>query len=425
MIFPGRNDFKPHKIVIDGVFFQFRDNSGIVRVWSSLLNEWSGTSFGQSLLILDRDGAAPKFPGIGGYIPFHPYYSRNAAAESFLLQEVCDQANAALFVSTHLTTPLETPSLLLVHDLIPEIFGHDETWLREKRYCTYHAAGYAAVSNHTLEDLHRLYPFSKYRPACVAHNGVGGIFFRSQIHPANAFKNKHGIKNSYFLLVGRRSEHKNAELFFRAFASLPGKERFTIVCCGGEPELESELKEHARGCDVNVMSLSDEQLHAAYSEAVCLIYPSRYEGFGLPVIEAMAAGCPVITSPSASIPEVAGDAVKYVGDTDIDGMIQALIDIQETGMRENLITAGRIRAKAFTWTKSAQEIEQLAARVLRTHVSVPQVQAAWRDLRSYQCRPGKSLKAMAALEEAWFSSIQSSVPRQADFANLRPRGTHQ
>ncbi|WP_432490590.1 hypothetical protein, partial [Flavonifractor plautii] len=82
---------KSPTIVLDGVFFQFGDRSGIHRVWSSLPAEWAQSGFGQSIVVLDRQESAPKLAGIKAYVPYKQYFSRGAAAESFLLEDACRQ----------------------------------------------------------------------------------------------------------------------------------------------------------------------------------------------------------------------------------------------------------------------------------------------------------------------------------------------
>ncbi len=105
-----------------------------------------------------------------------------------------------------------------------------------------------------------------------------------------------------------------------------------------------------------MLQLSDEELALAYSGAMALVYPSKYEGFGMPVLEAMACGCPVITCPNASIPEVAGDAAIYVNDDDVDGLANALCEVQKPSIRNSLIAAGLAQAKKFSWSKMAQTV---------------------------------------------------------------------
>ncbi len=87
-----------------------------------------------------------------------------------------------------------------------------------------------------------------------------------------------------------------------------------------------------------MLQLSDEELKAAYSGAVALVYPSKYEGFGLPILEAIACGCPVIACPNASIPEVSGQAALYVNDEDVDGLTDALCEVQKPKVRNSAIS---------------------------------------------------------------------------------------
>src|SRR5262249_17091140 len=293
----------PACIVLDGVFFQFKDLSGITRVWSSLLEQWSGTAFGRCLLVLDRDEAAPKFPGIR-YIPFRSFDSSLAATDSFIVEDLCRRQNAKVFISTFYTTPLETPSVAMVHDMITERCpGNEPKWCEEKRFSTYHASGYIAVSQKTARDLYEDYPTARAAPLCVAYNGVSTNFRPVPSDVVHTFRTKHGIRKPYFLCVGRRNGHKNGRLFFNTFSNLPNKKGISIVCCGGNQPVEPELLGCVEGTEVHMLNLSDEDLNAAYAGALALVYPSKYEGFGLPIIEAMAAGCPVITCPNASIPE--------------------------------------------------------------------------------------------------------------------------
>jgi glycosyltransferase involved in cell wall biosynthesis len=108
--------------------------------------------------------------------------------------------------------------------------------------------------------------------------------------------------------------------------------------------------------------LSDEELQCAYSGAVALVYPSRYEGFGLPVLEAMACSCPVITCHNSSIPEVGGEAAIYVDPDDVAGMCRALLTVQEPTTRGDRIARGLAQAKNFSWARMASQIGERLAR---------------------------------------------------------------
>ena len=129
-----------------------------------------------------------------------------------------------------------------------------------------------------------------------------------------------------------------------------------MVCTGSGYLLGNQFRELAAGSVVHSLYLSDDELRAAYSGATALVYPSKYEGFGMPVAEALACGCPVITCPNSSIPEVAGDAAIYVKDDDIEGMTDALCEVQKLKIRNRLIAQGLEQAKKFSWSNMANKV---------------------------------------------------------------------
>ncbi|NER01165.1 MAG: methyltransferase domain-containing protein, partial [Okeania sp. SIO3C4] len=120
------------KILIDGVFFQI-NNTGIARVWKSLLEVWSKDSFGENILVLDRAKTAPKIPGIK-YRTVPVYNEAKIDADRQMLQKICDEENADIFISTYYTTPILTPSIFMGYDMIPEILAKnlDKTSWQEK-----------------------------------------------------------------------------------------------------------------------------------------------------------------------------------------------------------------------------------------------------------------------------------------------------
>ncbi len=344
-------------ILVDGVFFQLYQ-TGIARVWKSLLEEWVNNGFDQHIIVLDRSGTAPKIPGIR-YRTVPPYDYGNTVAERQMLQEVCDEEGAQIFISTYYTTPTTTPSVFMAYDMIPEVMGWDlnnPMW-REKHHAIQHASACIAISEHTRHDLLKFFPDFSIESVSVAHCGFTSTFSPAKPEEVNAFKTKYGVSKPYFMLVGATSGYKNSILFFQAFSQLTSSYGFDIVCTGSGGVLAPEWKAYiSSGHTVHMLQLSDEELATAYSGAVALVYPSKYEGFGLPVLEAMACGCPVITCPNASIPEVAGKAAIYVNDADVEELVNALCEVQKPGVRKSLISAGLEQAKQFSWSKMAKTV---------------------------------------------------------------------
>jgi len=347
------------KIVVDGIFFQI-NNTGIARIWKTLFEEWANDGFAKNIVVLDRAGTSPKISRVR-YITVPPYDYNNTDADRVMLQKICDAEKADLFVSTYYTTPLSTPSVFMAYDMVPEMTGANlasPMW-KEKHYGVYHASSYIAISENTASDLSRCFPYISQDRKTVAYCGIEKHFLPANSEKIAQFKAKYGISKPYFLIVGDRlgfNGYKNAILFFKAFSMLDNKHEFEIVCVGGTNSLEPEFVPYASdasGVKVHLLKLGDDELRCAYSGAVSLVYPSKYEGFGLPIAEAMACGCPIITCRNASIPEVAGNAVIYVNDSDVNELVNALRFIQIPQNRKLLIAAGFEQAKKFSWRKMA------------------------------------------------------------------------
>ena len=383
-------------IVVDGVFFQHRLNSGIARVWRSFLREWLKTGFAERLVFLDRGGAGPRLAGLPTRsIPL--WHGDLTAEDSLRLQRICDMEGAALFVSTYYTAPVATPTLMLVYDMIPERLGlemADPVWA-EKRLAIEHASTYACISENTRRDLLELEPSARDKPAMVVPLGVDDFAVRPE-HDLAAFRLRHDLDRPYFLVVGERcgvEGYKNVGLVFRALRDWPGADAHELVCVGGRLELEPELTRLAPQVQARRLALSDDELRLAYAGAVALVFPSRYEGFGLPVAEAMACGCPVITTSGSSLREVAGDAAIYIDPDDTCALRHAFDQVREPSRRAAMVAAGATRTARLTWRDAASTF----AATLSSAASVDTAdrrrirEAVWRPRRETQAWTQRAL----------------------------------
>ncbi|MGM5025785.1 glycosyltransferase family 4 protein [Tardiphaga sp. 862_B3_N4_1] len=380
------------RIVVDGIFWQYL-SSGIGRVWENLLREWTKSGFGENVIVLDRAGTAPRIDGVHYWTIAKHDYARTAE-DSLYLDRVCQQLGADLFVSTYYSTPTATASFFSGYDMIPEVLGFpltDESW-KEKQLAIRHAAGHSMISQNSADDLERLYPELPRGSTHVTYVGVAPGFHRADESEVAAFLTAHGLQGkSYVLMVGERTGHggyKNGELVFRALATMPKEHPLILVCVGGHADIEPQLREIAPKLDVRRLKLNDVELRAAYTGAHALLYPSKYEGFGMPPLETMACGAPAIVCRNSSLPEVVADAAIFVDENDPADMQRAIVSLFVADTRRDFIDRGLRQASEFKFERTAR---QLADALTKTHRllldgELPMPGRGWAEFRKLQRR---------------------------------------
>ena len=174
---------------------------------------------------------------------------------------------------------------------------------------------------------------------------------------------RHGLAERPFLLaVGSASPHKNFARLMEALARIDNAQFDVVIAGGASPRVHQ-----GRACDFgagmrHVGYVSDAELRALYEHAAAFVHPSLFEGFGLPPLEAMALGCPVISSNAASLPEVCGDAAVYFDPANLDEMQAAIEEVMSNDMlREEMRSKGFRQAAKFDWDRCANEIMRLSA----------------------------------------------------------------
>jgi glycosyltransferase involved in cell wall biosynthesis len=248
--------------------------------------------------------------------------------------------------------PDRTPSVLTVFDMIGEL-GLDThvptpTELKQsKKYAAVKRADHViCISEHTRQDLIRLYEVAPEKTSTI-HLGCE-LNVLAEENPTN-------VARPFLLYVGLRSGYKNFARFVQAVAAcVQLKEQFDIVAFGGGPfnRTEQALIQALglRFDQVRQLNGDDSELAKYYRGASALVYPSCYEGFGLPPLEAMANYCPVVSSDASVMPEVIGDAAEFFDPLDLDSIASAIQNVVQSEARTNdLIVKGLIRVQQFTW----------------------------------------------------------------------------
>ena len=178
-----------------------------------------------------------------------------------------------------------------------------------------------------------------------------------------------GLKGPFILYVGTIEAQKNAANLVRAFGRLSGEFPHKLVLIGkrgnGAPEVfqtVAQLGLEGRVLEMGYL-LDYLQLRAFYSGADLFVFPARHECFGLPVLEAMACGCPVVTSPNSSMRELAGEAALYTDPESVEGLAATMRRVlEETSTRESMTVLGQDRAKQFSWETCAKATDELYQR---------------------------------------------------------------
>jgi glycosyltransferase involved in cell wall biosynthesis len=277
-------------------------------------------------------------------------------------------------------TLARTRTLLTVHDLsfvrVPEAASPNlKAYLDVVVPSSVRRADHIlADSQATKDDLISLYhtPPDKIT---VLLSGVDARFRPvSDFKLQQAARDRYGISDApYIFTIGTVQPRKNYARLIHALARLRGEGfDLRLVIAGGQGWLADPIYEAIRTAAmepyVQMIGFADEaDLPALYSSALCLAFPSLYEGFGLPILEAMACGTPVITSNISSLPEVAGDAALMVNPHDLDELVMALRRvIADSALRRLLITRGHERARLFTWDASAAQLQRVYQSLLNS-----------------------------------------------------------
>ena len=249
----------------------------------------------------------------------------------------------------------------MIPELLPENFPDGNPHLDKRAYVE--AADLVlCISESTKNDLLDVYGPVR-APIRVIPLGVDPRFGHTSPRPAR-------FPERYVLFVGNRGGYKDFSVLAEAFAAARLPDDVALMAVGGGRFTEEELRLLGRlglAAQARQAALRDDEMPGAYAHAVCFVFPSRYEGFGLPTVEAMAAGSPVVLADTSSNPEVGGDVALYFDPGDAEGLSRLLQAVwEDPADRAHRALRGRDRARLFTWANTAR----LTAAAYRAHARV-------------------------------------------------------
>ncbi len=300
--------------------------------------------------------------------------------EQTVLPGLVKQANLDLLHSLHYTRPYQLPcaSVVTFHDMTFFLFPDLHTRTKQFffptaiRISARRANAIVAVSESTRQDTIRLMGISPQK-IYTTQLGVDKIFRPiSDPNQLQIVRQKYQLPEEFILFVGLVEPRKNVSLLVRAFKNLVDKGvRIPLVIAGkfgwGYDEVLRTVESLGLKDRVHFPGyIAQQDLPLVYNQASLFVYPTLYEGFGLPALEAMACGVPIVTTAISSLPEIVGEAGVLVPPDNLEALSQAMsIVLTDLSLREHLAEVGPERAAQFTWNRTAQETLQVYKQVLK------------------------------------------------------------
>lgn len=347
------------KIVFNNLVFSFQKAGGISVVWFELIKGFvNNDKFDCYFVRHSNDNLNINWSELNKDSFEFIDHNINKNLARVISPKIEFKENFIYFTSGYdICTNPNAINVIILHDFIYEIFGKFRLGTIFNKFVKKRAILKSdiifCVSDNTKNDLIKRYPkIESQKKVITIHNGVSENYF------SLSEANNNNIRK-YLLYVGGRSKYKNFDKIVLALEHLG--EFSLVVVSGNKPtDLEIELLNSKLGVARYEfkIGISEQALNELYNNAFCLAYPSAYEGFGIPIIEAQRAGCPVITCNNSSIAEISGDAVIYLEDLSIQSFIKAFQILELDSFRNDLIERGCKNAKNYSWSKMTSEYQQ-------------------------------------------------------------------
>jgi glycosyltransferase involved in cell wall biosynthesis len=341
-------------LVYDNIIFSLQKTGGISTYWGELCKR----------LILDSDldyrfiNYNKSIDNITFQLLNFPknkieLSTYNSFISRFIKSTFGDNKSTLVHSSYYRNFNKKSNYIITVHDMIHELFFNNlksNILINHKKQNIYNSKAIICISESTKNDLLRFYPDVDSKKIHIIYNGTSDCFY-----------NFDESYDKYFLFVGSRSNYKNFHKLPELISTI---ENYSLVIIGSELK-QSEvnlLNKYLPNRWKHYKNVSNIELNNFYNKAFALIYPSSYEGFGLPVLESMKAGCPVIALNTSSIPEISGIAAVLMDQLDLITFHNSVNYILNN--RNEIIQNGYLNSKKFTWESCYNETKLLYKSIL-------------------------------------------------------------
>jgi glycosyltransferase involved in cell wall biosynthesis len=356
-------------VTYDAQVFSFQEHGGISRYYCELLKQFSMMDGIDPSLIIEYSNSQylPEldFIHVRHFFPSHRFKGRNEIIKllnrmhvrrSFHKLSHIDVFHPTYYDPYFLDLLDDIPFVLTIydmsHELYPQLFSKFDFTAENKKEVSAKASRIIAISEHTKKDIVTLLniPVSK----------IDVIPLATTLFPSRMGDTALSLPHKYILYVGKRNTYKN---FFFLLSAIKALSKMNIHCslvCAGGGNLSAQEKK-----EINRLQLSDKIIQMAvndnilahlYSKAQALVFPSLYEGFGIPVLEAFACECPALLSNRSSLPEVGGDAALYFDPESVPNLVERLAEVLENNVLvDSMRINGLRRLKLFSWENTARK----------------------------------------------------------------------
>ncbi len=373
------------KILYDHQVFSTQVHGGVSRYFTELIKkiqQYPDVSIDVSVIHSENRYFNQIFPQrsinflLGRKLPGK--YTLNYALNKFHSSRAIKKADYDLFHPTYFdpyfmknfpSKPFVVTIYDMIHEKYPESFPQDDKTSQYKYELMMNSSRIIAISEQTKSDIMKTWDIESEKIIVIP---LASSLDTHSLQDKD--QNSKEYRGDYILFVGVRRGYKNFHLLLEAVAPiLEESGTLTLICAGGEP-VTTEERKFIRSLHIEEkiqhVNPSDEGMADYYNHACCFVFPSLYEGFGIPILEAFACRCPVACSNTGSFPEIAGDAAVYFDPGNIDSIQDALRKIIERGdLRGNLIKKGMERSGKYSWERTAQMTHELYVDTVNQFVS--------------------------------------------------------
>ncbi|MCW1930284.1 MAG: glycosyltransferase family 4 protein [Candidatus Kerfeldbacteria bacterium] len=376
------------RIGIDARFFGGEQSKGLGRYTQKLIEYLAETTSDDTYVIFLQPESIPHWTITDPRFEIvkAPYRWYTLAEQIFMPLTIA-RAHVDLMHFPHFNVPLlyRRPYIVTIHDLIILHFATERaTTLGPLLYWFKHQAG-QMVMRHAVHHAQHILTVSEFSKRDIINyygiddSLVSVTYEAAEVQDSLVFNEKeqervlrtYGITGRYVLYIGNAYPHKNLEMLIEAasqYKKTRGSEQLRFVFVGKEDYFYSRLKHLAWAKNVDDIVtftgfVPDNELPVLYHNALVYAFPSAYEGFGLPPLEAMALGTPVVSSNASCLPEILGDAALYFDPHDVSGILQAIHRVMNSSeQRELLIARGLRRVRQFSWKRMAEQTVSMYAK---------------------------------------------------------------